>query len=217
MDITALFTLSYGLYVLGVQTEGGLGGCVVDAVAQVALGDPSVVVVASMRNNVTNQRLHAAGACTLSVLPAKVDPFVIANFGFQSARDVDKWANVPHTLRGGLPVLDGAVAFLRLAVQDVKELTTHSVFFCDVADAWHGDRDARPLIYADYQRDMKTATMQAFNEYKRSGHAPVPKEKAVWRCPVCGYAYQGNTPFEDLANDWRCPLCGAPKGQFKAG
>jgi len=35
-----------------------------------------------------------------------------------------------------------------------------------------------------------------------------------WVCKVCGYVYDGTTPFEDLPEDWVCPLCGAPKSDF---
>jgi len=45
-----------------------------------------------------------------------VHPFVIANFGFQSAKGVDRWANVPHTVKNGLPVLAAAKYKCRITV-----------------------------------------------------------------------------------------------------
>lgn len=35
-----------------------------------------------------------------------------------------------------------------------------------------------------------------------------------WVCKLCGYIYDGETPFEDLPEDWECPLCGASKEEF---
>ncbi|MDR1028268.1 MAG: flavin reductase family protein [Clostridiales Family XIII bacterium] len=166
MDNTALYKLSYGLYVAGVKTPDGYGGCIVDAVAQVSAGERPIIAIGSMKNNYTNERFKAERELTLSVLADDVDPFVVANFGFRSARNADKWADAPHTVKNGLPVLDGAVSYVRLRLYELKELATHTLFLCDVEDAWTGENEHRPLIYGDYQRDMKDAAMAAFQKYK---------------------------------------------------
>ena len=36
-----------------------------------------------------------------------------------------------------------------------------------------------------------------------------------WICTVCGYVYEGETPFEELPDDWKCPICKQPKSVFK--
>ena len=172
MDEKALFKISYGLYVLGIQAENRFGGCVVDAVAQVSGGQSPVVILGSMNNNLTNRLIKNKKEFTLSVLPENIHPFVIANFGFQSAKDVDKWANVPHTVKGGLPVLDGAAAYIRCKTAEAKELATHTAFFCEVVDAWQGENSAKPLIYGDYQREMRSAAAAAFKNYKETGQTP---------------------------------------------
>ena len=231
MDEKALFKISYGLYVLGLKAENHFGGCVVDAVAQVSGGSAPVIILGSMNNNLTNRLIKENGEFTLSILPENVHPFVVANFGFQSAKDVDKWANVPHTVKDGLPVLDGAVAYFRCRTTEAKELATHTAFFCEVIDAWQGENSAKPLIYGDYQREMKTAAVEAFKTYKETGKAPETgvsgkqppsaaqgvdsTAKAKFQCRVCGYAYDGDIPFEDLPNDWMCPLCGVGKDSFE--
>ena len=72
--------------------------------------------------------------------------------------------------RNGLPVLENAVSYLRCKVTDQKELSTHTAFFCEVTDAWLGEGE--PLIYGNYQKDMKTKTMEAFKAFRESGAAP---------------------------------------------
>lgn len=37
---------------------------------------------------------------------------------------------------------------------------------------------------------------------------------STYVCPVCGYVYDGDTPFEDLPDDWVCPICDEPKSAF---
>ena len=231
MDEKALFKISYGLYVLGIQAGNRFGGCVVDAVAQVSGGQPPVIIIGSMNNNLTNKLIKDKREFTLSVLAENVHPFVIANFGFQSAKDVDKWANVPHMVKDGLPVVDGAVAYFRYKMTEAKELATHTAFFCEVTDAWHGENSAKPLIYSDYQRDMKSSAVEAFKTFRETGKTPInvisceqptsaavgaaPTTGAKYQCRICGYAYEGDIPFEDLPDDWVCPLCGVGKDSFE--
>ena len=172
MDAKALRSISYGLYIVGIQAENHFGGCVIDVVAQVSSGQQPIIILGSMNNNLTNRLIKDKGEFTLSILPENVHPFVIANFGFQSAKVVDKWANVPHTVKDGLPVLDGAAAYLRCRTTEAKELATHTAFFCDVTDAWQGENSAKPLIYGDYQREMKSAAMEALKTWKETGKTP---------------------------------------------
>jgi rubredoxin len=158
---------------------------------------------------------------------------VVANFGFQSARDTAKWDNVPHTVKDGLPLLDGAVAYLRLRVVDRKELSTHTMFICDVIDAENGANTAKSLIFGDYQATMKAAAAEAFKKFKETGKPPSGTanasaanaaaanaatapgvETAKWTCLICGYVYDDEVPFEDLPDDWKCPLCGMGKDKF---
>lgn len=221
MDPKALYKISYGLYVVGTKMDGKPAGCIVDAFIQSTSAPVPTVILCSIQKNQTNEAIKQTGEFTVSVLGADVDPFVIGNFGFQSGRDTDKWANVPHKVVDGLPVLEKAVSYLRCKVTDAKELSTHTAFFCEVTDAWLGEGES--LIYGDYQKNMKAKTMDAFKAFKEKGVAPTPpasapapepEDKGVWVCRRCGYVYDGDIPFEQLPSTWKCPICGAPKSEF---
>lgn len=215
MDQTALFKLSYGLYVVGVKNGNSFGGCIVDAMMQVTSDTPPLLMLGSMHNNLTNQLLRETGECTISVLRADVDPFVIANFGFQSARKTDKWANVEHVVKDGLPILLDAASYLRCRIVEAKELSTHTVYTCEVTDAWNGDGE--PLLYGDYQKHMKDAARQAFQNFLAGKQKEPPAGKETnpqWVCSICGYIYDGEEPFEELPDTWQCPRCGQPKSVF---
>ncbi|MDR1886086.1 MAG: flavin reductase [Synergistaceae bacterium] len=211
MDLTALYKFSYGLYVIGVKHGDKLGGCIVDALVQASSDDPPTLILCSIKGNYTNELIKSSGAFSISVLPVTVDPFVVANFGFQSARVADKWANVPHTIVDGLPQIEGAASYVRCKVKDTVELATHSAFFSVVTDAVCGDGE--PLIFGNYQKTMKKAAYDAFQKFKESGTPPARGDK--WQCSVCGHVYEGDTPFEDLPGDWTCPLCGVGKDKFE--
>jgi flavin reductase (DIM6/NTAB) family NADH-FMN oxidoreductase RutF len=167
MENKALYKLSYGLYVTGVETANGLGGSVVDSIAQISHGDPQRIAFGSMNNNFTTESIRQSGEFTLSVLGQDIDPFVIANFGFQSARDpqIKKWDNVKHTIKDGLPTLDGALSFIRLNVEEITVYDTHTLFIAAVRDAWLGESDAKPLLYAEYLSDRKDEVFAAFEAY----------------------------------------------------
>jgi flavin reductase (DIM6/NTAB) family NADH-FMN oxidoreductase RutF len=169
MDNKALFKFSYGLYVTGVETPNGFGGSVVDSISQISHGDPLRVACGSMNKNYTTEAIRRTGEFTLSVLGQDIDPFVIGNFGFQSARDPDvhKWDNVKHTVHDGLPILDGALSYVRLSVEEITVYDTHTLFLSTVKDAWLGVSDASPLIYAEYLDGYKDKVFAAFAEWKK--------------------------------------------------
>jgi flavin reductase (DIM6/NTAB) family NADH-FMN oxidoreductase RutF len=168
MESNALFKLSYGLYVTGVETANGPGGSVVDSIAQVSHGDPQRVAFGSMNKNFTTEAIRQSGEFTLSVLGQDIDPFVIANFGFQSARDpaIKKWDNVKHTVKDGLPVLEGAIAYIRLQTEEIITYDTHTLFIGAVKDAWLGETKSPPLLYADYLENKKNEVFAAFEAFK---------------------------------------------------
>lgn len=229
MDSTALYKVSYGLYVVGTKIDGKYAGCVVDAFIQSTSSPVPTVILCSILANQTNAAIKQSGEFTISVLATDTDPFIVGNFGFQSGRNADKWANVPHKIVAGLPVLEKAVSYLRCKVTDQKELSTHTAFFCEITDAWLGDGE--PLIFGDYQKTMKAKSLAAFTAYKESGKVPETSASATvsapitpapaagktekWVCSVCGYVYDGDVPFEELPDTWACPLCGQPKSVFE--
>ena len=74
MDKTALYPLSYGLYVIGVKNDFcEFGGCVVDALMQISSGNTPQIAVSCMKNNNTPAMIKKYGKFTVSVLGREVD------------------------------------------------------------------------------------------------------------------------------------------------
>lgn len=219
MDKTALYPLSYGLYVVGVKNDFcEFGGCVVDALMQISSGNTPQIAVSCMKNNNTPAMIKKYGKFTVSVLGRAVDPFVLSCFGFQSGKNSDKWAAVEHDFADGLPVLKKAVSYLVCTVSKVIEADTHILFIADVTDAFNGEKD-EPLLYADYHKEYKDKALSAYKLHypEGSNQETVPAAASggeKWVCPVCGYVYDGEIPFEELPDDWKCPLCGVEKSRF---
>ena len=203
----ALSKLTHGVYVLGAVWDGKNYGATVDAVAQQAF-QPPIISVSCMNTGATKEAVEKSGRFTLSVLGEKCDPFVIANFGYQSSRKTDKWEKVPVNEVCGMPVLSCALAWFVCDVVGQEIFESHTVFFGRILETGLSDSSDNPLTYHTYQTKLKNKTMEVFSMNTN-------KKEVKWVCTVCGYVYDGKVPFEELPDDWVCPLCGVDKSFFE--
>jgi flavin reductase (DIM6/NTAB) family NADH-FMN oxidoreductase RutF/rubredoxin len=217
MNTLALQDLSYGMYVIGTKDDARLGGCVVNTVTQVS-ATPALVTVSVNHQNLTNQCLKQQNVFAVSILAETVDAGIIGKFGFQSGRDADKFAGVPHTLTpAGCPVLtQGVCGWLECKVIDRVDLATHTLFIAEVTDA--ARFSGVPMTYSYYHRVIKGKSPANAPTYVAESPpvaATAAAPDALWVCDICGYEYDGaDGPFESLPEDWFCPLCGMPKAKF---
>jgi flavin reductase (DIM6/NTAB) family NADH-FMN oxidoreductase RutF/rubredoxin len=204
MDQTALFSLTYGLFVAGVEENGRKNACIINTAVQ-ATSKPVCMHVTMLKTNLTTQMIRKKGSLTISVLSLGCPLPVIASFGLRSGRDYDKFDAVAHkTDSNGNPYIeDNMVAFMSLNVVSMIDLGTHILFICDVVEAEKTGK-GKPMTYADY-RTLKAGGSVAAGE----GSA-----KKRWVCSVCHYVYDGEIPFEQLPDDWTCPVCKQPKSVF---
>ncbi len=216
MDTKLFRDMSYGLFILGCQTpEGQITGCTVNTVFQLT-SQPPVLAVSVNHQNYTNEIMKKTGRVAISVLSQEADIAVIGGMGFRSGRDADKFADVPHVVRpDGLPILtEGCCGAFICRVTDTKELSTHTLFFCEVQEAWHtGQGKVPPMTYAYYHSAKNGTEPPTAPTYI----APEPPKQSgdVWVCSVCQYEYKGDIPFEELPEDWVCPICKQPKSKFQ--
>ena len=217
MDESALFKLTHGLYVLGaVEKNGRLCGSVVDAVMQVA-NKPLVIALSCHNNSYTKSVIEQSGRFSLSVLCKNVEPFVVANFGFQSSRELEKWDNVEYELKEGLPYLKQNLAEISAKVLQTIAYDSNTLFLAEVIDS-RNTECGEPLTYNNYRDYLKNDVIKSFNDFKQQKK----KEKTMtgdvkkkWVCTVCQYVYDGDVPFEDLPDDYVCPVCGVGKDMFE--
>lgn len=209
MDPTAFYKLSYGVYLCTSWDEGRPVGCVANSAMQIT-SEPATIAVSINRLNYTHRCIEDCGYFAISVLGEKCDPKLIGTFGFRSSRDFDKFAGIPYKVRR-LPIPDG-VAYFVCKVVSKLETATHTVFLGEVLEAENLDPD-RPMTYEYYHRVLKGKT--APNAPTFNPAEPAKEERARYVCEVCGYEYDGETPFEELPDDWICPICGVGKDQFR--
>lgn len=218
MDRKMLHNLSYGLYACTTEEDGKPVGCIINTCVQVT-SEPATVIASVNHDNYTNACIAKAGKFAISIYGEKADPKSIGTLGYHSTKDGDKFGDIDYKLVDGMPIIGDAVAYGCFKVIDKMETSTHTVF---LGEMYEGEvcSDDTPMTYSYYRSVLKgtspknAPTYEAPKEEAKEEEAPVADNK-IWRCMLCGYVYDGDTPFEELPDDWTCPLCGATKDQFE--
>lgn len=150
MDKTALFKLTYGMYILSAKDGDKLNACVVNTFMQVSSEPPRASVTVS-KGGLTHEMIDKTGVFCVSVLPESAEIRLIASFGFRSGRDADKFEGINFsTDENGLPFLEKeAIAAVSCKVFAKTDVGTHTTFFAEITDAKKLS-DEPPMSYAYY-------------------------------------------------------------------
>ena len=188
-DLTALFNIGYGLYVVTSNDGTKDNGLIVNTVSQVT-NTPNRVAVTINKQNYSFHTIRKTGIMNVNCLDVTAPFSVFERFGFQSGRTADKFAGMEF-LRSdnGLAFLPRYInSFMSLKVEEYVDLGTHGMFICTVAEA-RVMTDAETMTYTYYQKNVKPK--------------PQTEGKKGFVCKVCGWIYEG----EELPDDIVCPLC----------
>ncbi len=203
MDKKAMYKISYGLFVVTACCDGKDNGCITNTLAQVT-STPNKVSLTVAKNNLTHDMIMSTGRFTASVISTDADFSLFKHFGFQSGRDVDKFADFNDCKRaenGTLIVTKGTNAYISCSVWHSIDLGTHTMFIGNVTDM-----------------EVLSDTPSATYEYYQSNIKPKPEAvgktsdgQTIWRCVICGYEYVG----EEVLDDFVCPICKHGKADFE--
>lgn len=201
MDKKAMYQLSYGLFVLTSAFEGRDSGCIINTGIQVT-SQPNRISIAVNQGNFTKELVEKSGKFNLSVLSEAASFETFRHFGFQSGRDVNKFAaysDCKRSANGLYYITAGTNAYISATVEQTVDLGTHMLFIAAVDDMEVLSKDPS-ATYAYYQSQIKPKPAQQSSA-----------GKTAWRCTVCGYIYEG----EELPVDFICPLCKHPASDFE--
>ena len=188
-DLTALFKIGYGLYVVTTNDGKKDNGLIVNTVSQVT-SSPNRVAVVINKQNYSHHVIRQSGVLNVNCLSVDAPFSVFENYGFRSGRTVDKFAG-QEVLRSdnGLVFLSRYVnAFMSLKVEQYVDLDTHGMFICSITEA-RVLSDKETMTYTYYQQNVKPK--------------PETAGKKGFVCKICGYVYEG----DELPEDFVCPLC----------
>ena len=188
-DMTALFKIGYGLYVVTSNDGKKDNGLIVNTVTQVT-NTPNRIAVTINTDNYSHHVIKQTGKMNINCLTVDAPFKGFEQFGFKSGRNVDKFADCePLRSDNGLVVLPRYTnAFMSLKVEQYVDLDTHGMFICSVDEA-RVISDRETMTYSYYFENVKPK--------------PETQGKKGYVCTVCGYVYEGDT----LPDDFVCPLC----------
>lgn len=153
MNKSAFHQLSYGVYVVSTWDNGRPTGCTANSAMQIT-SEPATIAVSINHDNYTNKCIQESGRFAISILGENSAPGLIGGFGFRSGRDCDKFDGVDHMVKGFMPVVADACAYITCEVVDKMETSTHTVFLGKVTDADIIKQDV-PMTYAYYHNVIK--------------------------------------------------------------
>lgn len=188
-DLTALFNIGYGLYVVTTNDGTRDNGLIVNTVSQVT-NTPNRITVTINKQNYSFHTIQKTGVLNVNCLDVSAPFSLFQRFGFQSGRTVDKFAGM-EVLRSdnGLAFLPRYInSFMSLKVENYVDMDTHGMFICTVTEA-RVMSDAETMTYTYYQKNVKPK--------------PETEGKHGFVCKVCGWIYEG----DELPDDIICPLC----------
>ena len=213
MDITVLYKLSYGLYVIGAFKDGRPVGCVVNTCFQITNEVPRVAVSLN-KNNYTLEAIRENKRFSLSILAEDSDPAIIGRFGFTSSRDTDKYEGFGYEVCGFTPCVNGRFAGrLILEAEQTVDCDTHVIVIAKLIDTVEGS--GTPMTYAYYHNVIKGKAPKSASTFRPTEDAPRAEaaRKRRFECDVCFYVAE--TDGEVLPDDYVCPICGADRSHFK--
>ncbi|MBQ8726126.1 MAG: flavin reductase [Clostridia bacterium] len=188
-DLTALFKIGYGLYVVTSNDGKKDNGLIVNTVTQVT-STPNRIAVTINKENYSHHVIKQSGIMNVNCLTTEAPFSVFERFGFVSGRNVDKFEGYePLRSDNGLVFLPRYInSFMSLKVENYVDMGTHGMFICSITEARvMGDKES--MTYAYYHENVKPK--------------PQTEGKKGYVCKICGYVYEG----EPLPEDFICPLC----------
>lgn len=202
--------LSYGVYVVSALDRERPTGCIANSVMQIT-SSPATFAVSMNHDNYTNSCIEKTGKFAVSILTEQSSPSIIGTFGFQSGKEVDKFADIDTIVSEGLHIVRDACGYIVCKVIDKLETSTHTIFLGE-AIAAEEIKTERPMTYAYYHQVVKGKSPKNAPTYVEEKEEV--KREGKWVCSVCGYEYKGELPFEEVPEEFVCPLCKQPKSKF---
>ncbi|MGN0526689.1 MAG: flavin reductase [Acutalibacteraceae bacterium] len=188
-DLTALYKIGYGLYVVTSNDGKRDNGLIVNTVSQVS-DSPNRIAVNINKANYSHHVIKQTGVLNVNCLSVDAPFSVFESYGFRSGRNTDKFEGVEvGRTDNGLVFLPRYInAVMSLKVEDYVDLGSHGMFICSVTEC-RVMSDKETMTYTYYQNNVK----------------PKPKTegKKGYVCKICGYVHEG----DELPEDFICPLC----------
>ncbi len=221
VNVEALFSITYGLYVVCSGDKECGNGYISNTVFQVT-SEPPRFATCCNKNNYTSEIMQSKGNFSVSVLSTDTSSDIFSRFGYRCGREFNKFEDLSVRYGNtGVPiVLTDSLAFLECKIVQTIDLGTHLMFIGDLVQADTVDISKEPITYQYYRQVKKGLSPKNAPTYIDTAilaKSTTFETQKKYKCCVCGYIYDDKVEaikFKDLPDDWVCPLCGAGKDVF---
>lgn len=195
------FKFSYGLFVVTGKDGEKESGCICNTAIQ-SSNTPDTITLTLNKSGYTAELIRKTGLFNVSILTEGAPFSIFKHFGFQSGRDVNKFADFEGKKRsenGLWYITDNTNAFFSGKVLQTIDLGSYWMFIAEVTE----DKllnDELSVTYTYYQENTKPKPQ-----------AEKTEGRVAWRCKICGYVYDN----PDLPADYICPICKHPASDFE--
>ena len=216
---TSIRQIIYGMFVITTESKDKINGQAANTVFQLT-SEPNQIAVCLNKSNYTTELVLESKKLIVNVIGQ--DSFeTIANFGFSSGRDRNKFEKIKYDTLNGMPALTtDALSGMVCNVSSMTDVGTHWLMVCSIDDAFvnKDKKDVLPLSYSDFRILKSGKKLPSMEVHKKEEETVKNEGGDKYICTVCGYIHdpaKEGIEFKDLPDDYTCPLCGAPKSDFE--
>jgi flavorubredoxin/flavin reductase (DIM6/NTAB) family NADH-FMN oxidoreductase RutF len=192
IDENTMFKLSYGLFVLTARDGAKDNGCIINTVTQITQ-TPLRMSIAVNKANYTHDMIQKTRQFNISILSTGAPFRIFQQFGFQSGKDADKFADCGYdarTANGIRYVPEHTNGVISANVANSFGYGTHTLFIADITQAF-------------IVSDDPSVTYQYYFDHIKPKPRPPKGNRRGFVCKICGYVHEG----EELPDDFICPIC----------
>ena len=153
----ALYQISSGLYLVSSKNEGHQAGCIINTLMQVT-SKPVQVSITLNKENDTTDTILKSNVFHVTALASNVDMNVIATFGFQSSKEIDKFQSfeTKYDTLDNPYIEEGMNASFACKVVHTLDVGSHIIIVGEVVESESLSRE-NSMTYA-YYHDVKKGT-----------------------------------------------------------
>ncbi|MEG2117908.1 MAG: flavin reductase [Clostridia bacterium] len=192
IEPTALFKISYGLFLLSCRDGEKDNACIINTASQIT-DKPKTISIAVNKANYSHDIILKTGIFNISVLTESAEFSLFERFGFQSGKTTSKFdgfTNIKRSANGIYFLTAQTNALISAKVISSSDFGTHTLFVAEVTEAFSIS-------------GVPSATYQYYFDNIKPKSKPTTKKSKVYVCKICGYVYEG----DPLPDDFVCPIC----------
>ncbi|NPV01799.1 MAG: flavin reductase [Brevinematales bacterium] len=170
MDLSALFKISYGVYIVSSRKGDEFNGQISNTVFQINSEPPTIEIVIN-KLNLSHDYLMNSEYFGVAVLNTEAPMTYIGRFGFKSGRDIDKFEGIKYieTPNGIRVPTDYTVAWLECRIINRVETSTHTIIIGQLTNSEVLTQD-EPMTYSYYHHVKKGKEPKTAPTYVKLDH-----------------------------------------------